>query len=57
MSDAARMPSSYDEDLAREPVFTSETPCPECGCDPGQPWGCGCNNSYCPCSEEEDDDD
>lgn len=34
--------------------FTSETPCPQCGCLPGDAWGCGCSNEDCPCSEEED---
>jgi hypothetical protein len=37
-------------------VHTSQTPCPECGCDPDQPWGCDCDNPDCPCSEEESDD-
>jgi hypothetical protein len=40
-----------------EIVHTTETPCPECGCVPSQPWGCGCNNPDCPCSEREDDDE
>jgi hypothetical protein len=31
-----------------------DSPCPECGCLPSQPWGCGCSNDDCPCSEPED---
>ena len=56
MSDRAGLPASYDDDLSREPVYTSESPCPDCGCDPGNPWGCNCGNPYCPCSEDEDDE-
>jgi hypothetical protein len=40
-----------------EPVHTSQSPCPVCGCDPDQPWGCDCDNPDCPCSEREEDDD
>jgi hypothetical protein len=35
--------------------FTPE-PCEQCGCLPGDTWGCGCSNEECPCSEDEDDD-
>ena len=30
--------------------------CEECGCTPDAPWGCGCGNPDCPCSEEEDEE-
>jgi len=56
VSDRAGLPASYDEDLSREPVYTTESPCPDCGCEPGNPWGCNCGNPYCPCSEDEDDE-
>ena len=51
------LPASFEDDLSREPAYTSQTPCPECGCDPASPWGCGCGNPYCLCSEKEDDDE
>lgn len=31
-------------------------PCDECGCLPGDSWGCGCANESCPCSEAEDEE-
>ena len=31
--------------------------CPRCGCRPSDPFGCGCAEPGCPCSEQEDDDD
>jgi hypothetical protein len=36
------------------PPEVADDPCPECGCPPSQPLGCGCNNDDCPCSEPED---
>jgi hypothetical protein len=33
------------------------TMCPDCGCDPADPWYCGCENENCPCSEPEEDED
>ena len=35
--------------------YTPE-PCSACGCLPGEPWGCGCSNEDCPCSEAEDEE-
>lgn len=35
--------------------FTPE-PCGQCGCLPGDAWGCGCTNESCPCSEVEDEE-
>lgn len=32
-------------------------PCPVCGCDPNDAWGCECTNPDCPCSEPEDGED
>ncbi len=31
-------------------------PCGQCGCLPDAPWGCGCSNEDCPCSEAEDEE-
>ena len=31
-------------------------PCSQCGCLPDAPWGCGCSNEECPCSEAEDEE-
>ena len=31
-------------------------PCEQCGCLPDDPWGCGCSNENCPCSEAEDEE-
>ena len=31
-------------------------PCEQCGCLPGDAWGCGCSNEDCPCSEVEDEE-
>ena len=44
-------------DSDAEIVHTSQSACPDCGCEPGDAWGCNCGNPYCPCSEEEDGDD
>lgn len=31
--------------------------CPACGCDPDNPWYCGCGNENCPCNESDDEND
>jgi hypothetical protein len=38
------------------PCQYTPQPCGQCGCLPGQPWGCGCSNPDCPCSEAEDEE-
>jgi hypothetical protein len=36
----------------------AESPCPQCGCVPGDAWGCeDCTNPDCPCSEREDEEE
>ena len=46
-----------DLSLLPEPqiVHTSESPCGECGCYPGDYAGCPC--PYCPCGDMRDDDE
>ena len=34
---------------------TKSKPCPECGCNPSDAWGCECSNEECPCSEPEEE--
>ena len=39
-------------------VHTTESPCPRCGCVPGDAWGCeDCTIADCPCSEREDEEE
>jgi len=42
---------------ASEIIHATESPCPRCNCLPSDPWGCGCAEPGCPCSDREDDDD
>ena len=37
-----------------EPHQYTPEPCGQCGCLPGDSWGCGCPNENCPCSGPED---
>jgi hypothetical protein len=39
-----------------EIVHTTSSCCPQCGCDPNDPWYCHCSQPGCPCSEADDDD-
>jgi hypothetical protein len=39
-------------------IHTTESPCPQCGCVPGDAWGCeDCTNPDCPCGEREDEEE
>ena len=31
--------------------------CPECGCDPGNPWYDPCDNPDCPCGQADEEDE
>ena|ERR1035441_2141192 len=49
------IPCLLERDHEPPHQYTPE-PCPECGCLPSDPWGCGCSNEECPCSEAEDEE-
>lgn len=50
-----RYPCLLDRGHEGPHQYTPE-PCGACGCLPDAPWGCGCSNEDCPCSEAEDEE-
>jgi len=50
-----RVPCILPRDHEPPHQYTPQ-PCEQCGCLPGDPWGCGCSNEDCPCSEVEDEE-